>query len=167
MCVCCRELDSVAARNVPFELTIIDWYDGPSSAVFVCLKCNTPFRAFLIDWNPDHSERVFALCPFKPNVDVNALLQLLAQYEIIGDDERQPTGCNLLEQYDEPKFAVGWRHSSNKFFPCIRIKPELVEFAKTWLLLSDSTKSEYDWHSKLFLTNNANTTEQNDEPKSR
>lgn len=166
MCVCCREIAD-DARNVRFELTIIDWYDGPSSGVFVCLKCNTPFRAFLIDWNPDHSERVFALCPFKSNVDINALSELLDQYRIIGENECQPTGCELLGQYDEPGIAVGWLNSTNQFFSCIRIMPELVELAKTWLLFGDSTKSEYDWHSKLFSKSNATTTGQNDEPESR
>lgn len=147
MTTCCKNVGSTLAKGVSFRIDIVDWYDGPSSGVFVCEQCQSNYRAFLIDWNEDHSERVFSLSPFRSHVDLKSLRTALDRLDLVSPNL---DGLNEIDEIEDPVLIVGVR-LPNLIVSCSRIvSKDEAEIAKTWLLFSDSTKPNVNWHDRLF-----------------
>ena len=149
--VCCKNFDESLCQNTSFELTIVDWYDGPSSCVVQCKKCDSCYRGFLIDWNADHSERVFSLSPF-PMESMSTIADLVNkrhQSDIRNLDFSQAES-EALDSFAEPVYVIGFDNRTNEFVAALRIAQKDIEFAKEWLIESESTVASVNWHKRLF-----------------
>lgn len=164
---CCKTIERTVDSHVPFQMHVLDWYDGPSTAVFVCSACLRCFRGFMVDWSKDHRERVFALSPLNNNVDTRKLLSDLALFRMV-----DPSTTNdalfqngELESFGAPEFLVGWRSDEGLVGVSGLFSFDDIENARGYLLESDSTRSPVDWHSRLFGNLPKDSDEQSDEPK--
>lgn len=148
MTTCCKTVGSAIVKGVCFRIVIVDWYDGPSSGIFICEECQSYYRAFLIDWNEDHSERVFSLSPFRNRVDLNLLRTAMDKFDITNPNL---DGLTEIDDIEDPVLIVGVR-LPDLIVSCSRIgSKNEVENAKKWLLFGDSTKPSVNWHDRLFV----------------
>jgi hypothetical protein len=147
MTTCCKKAGLQIAKDVCFRIDIVDWYDGPSSGIFVCEECQSHYRALLIDWNEDHSERVFSLSPLRHHVDLSSLRTALDRFDLANPNL---DGLTEIDEIEDPVLIVGVR-LPDLIVSCSRIvSKDEAEIAKTWLLFSDSTKPKVNWHDRLF-----------------
>lgn len=79
MCIECDNIETWkgSASSILFEFLTIDFYDGDLLALGHCRSCGTPILLAVLAWDPPRStERVYAICPFPVDINVDVRAQI-------------------------------------------------------------------------------------------
>lgn len=118
------------------DWAVLDYYDGPTTAVCKCAACGSPKLISVISWDPSlWTIRVFGMAAITPDafqtiVDrLRVRERLLASGDRSLDDDYEGSLSRLVREFPEPDIVLASKDLLEEILAARRLNPRGIRFS--------------------------------------